>query len=200
MTPAKRQPGGRGSALQSRTSTLARGVLVAALAFSTVYTARFAFGVVTGKISTGDIAKPLAVAALLLGTLTCAEMLALGLNASFLRDRLVARARMRTAYVVLAATAVAAFGLAAAGDPTFAASLAALLLPGAAAFGIITLYTPAYLAKREETARERDRQRAAARAARSGQRSASPPPAKPGRERAQTSTKAKQRRGGRKRR
>jgi hypothetical protein len=180
--------------------TVGRGVLVAVLVFTTVYTAYAAASLATARTWTSSVTKPLAVAALTLGTLVCVEMLVLGLNGSFLRDRLVPRERMGAAYMVLGATAAAAFGLALVGDARFAAALASLVLPGAAAYGILMMLSPAYLARQEERAHDRERQRAAARAARSGRERAPQPPSKPGRGCAQTSAKAKQRRGGRKRR
>ncbi len=198
MTPTEQQPSGTGRGSQRRTGTLARGVLVAALVFTTLYTGYATVSLVVARTWTSSVAKPLALAALVLATLVCAEMLVLGLNASFLRDRLVPRERMRAAYVVLAATAAAAFGFALVGDARFAAALASLVLPGAAAYGILTLFSPAYLAKQEEKARERNRQRAAARAGRAQTR-ASRPPSKPNRERAQSNPKSRQRKGGRKR-
>jgi hypothetical protein len=180
--------------------TVGRGVLLAALVFTTVYTAYATVSLAMAKTWTSSVTKPLAVAALTLGTLLCVEMLVLGLNASFLRDRLVPRERMGAAYMVLGATAAAAFGLALVGDARFAGALASLVLPGAAAYGILTMLSPAYLARQEERALERERQRAAARAARSGQARAARPSSKPNRARTQTTPKSRQRKGGRKRR
>lgn len=175
-------------------------MLLAALVFTTLYTAYATFTVVAAETWTSSVSKPLAVAALVLGTLTCAEMLVLGLNASFLEDRLVPRERRGLAYIVLGATAVAAFGIAVAGDTRFAAALGSLILPGAASYGILMLFSPSYVARQEERARERDARRGAQRAA-TPRRAAAPSPASgKERERAQANARAKQRRGGRKRR
>jgi hypothetical protein len=177
--------------------TAARGVLVAALVFTTLYTAYVTVSVVTIRDWTSTISKPLAVGALALGTLTCAEMLVLGLNVSFLEDRLVPRARRRTAYIALGATALATFAVAVAGDVRFAAYLGSFVLPGAASYGILLLFSPSYVARQEE--------RAGRRAPRPGTRSPAPQrtptarPASKGRPRAQASARSRQRKGGRKR-
>jgi hypothetical protein len=169
---------------------------VAALVFTTVYTLYavvIAFGT---DLWMHYVPRPIAEATLVLGALLSVELLVLGLNASFLRDRLVPPERMRTAYVVLGTTAAAAFGLAFVGDMQLVIYLASLMLPGAAAYGILTLFSPAYEARQVEKARERERRRAAARAAKSG---GARPPATPGGQRAQPGTKSRQRKGGRKR-
>jgi hypothetical protein len=200
VTPTAPQPGGRGSTLQSRMSMVARGVLIAALAFTTIYIAYAAVSIFVTDTWTSSVPRRIAEVAMVLGTLVCAEMLVLGLNASFLRDRLVPRECMQVAYAVLGATAAAAFGLALFGDLRFAAALASLVLPGAAAYAILSMFSPAYVARQEERARERARRRAAARATRSGRSGTARPAAKPSGDRTQAGVKSRQRKGGRKRR
>jgi amino acid transporter len=194
VTPTAQQRGGPAPA-KSLARTLARGVLMAAIVFTMLYTGYAAVSIFVSNTWESTVPRPLAEAALVLGTLVCAEMVVLGLNASFLRDRLVPRERMPAAYGVLGATAAAAFALALAGDPRFAAALGSLVLPGAAAYGILAMFSPAYIARQEERARER----AAARGARSGRTGTPRPPSKPSRQRTQTSVKSRQRKGGRKR-
>ncbi len=164
--------------------------------FTTLYIGYATVSVIAEQPWTSSVSKSLAVTALALGTLTCAEMLVLGLDISFLEDRIVPPGRRRVAYSVLAGTALAAFAVAGAGDSRFAAALGSLILPGAAAFGILVLFSSAYVARQQERARERGTRRAPPRAT---QRAGPKPASKQDRSRTQTAAKSRQRKGGRKR-
>jgi hypothetical protein len=201
VTPTAGQRGRRGRAFQGTTRAIARGVLVIALVFSAAYMAYVTFSVAAARMSTGAVARPVALTLLLLATLVCLEMLLLGLNVSFLVDRLVPREYVRSTYWVLAATAVAlGLGLVLAGDKSFAAAVAALILPGAAAFGILMMFSPAYVARQEEKALERQRRAGTSgRTASPAQKRASRPASGKDPGRSQTGAASRQRRGGRKR-
>jgi cyanate permease len=189
----------RGSA-EPRTRILARGVLVAALVFTTLYAGYAAVGLIATKDWTYDIPKSVAAAATVLAVAASLEMLVLGLNASFLMDRIVPRERRRLAHLVLALTALAAFGLAFYADANFGLALLSLVLPGAAAFAILMMFTPTFIARQEARTQERARRRASARGAGAKRASGSRPSSGTSRGSTPSGGKGRQRRGGRKRR
>jgi hypothetical protein len=145
----------------NRGRSMARAALLAVVVFSTTYIGYSTFSAVTASEWTSNLSRPLVVAALVLSTLACVEVLVLGLNTMFLQERLVPPKRRQIAYVVVGSTVVAALVVAFLGDARFAVSLGSLIVPVAAIYGIVVFFSASFTASQDDGARGRNATRSA---------------------------------------